>query len=219
MLVFAYGTLMYGLAAHGLLAGSVFAGRGWVEGRLYICDGYPLLVAGEDGRVWGELYHVSGEAVPRIDHYEGADIPSSPWRPLRVDVNVDGVRVRARAYGLKSVKEARHLCDELRDVDADDYRVVVGGGPPRWLVAVPEYEAGPPGITLGVGRGSLRGYSWLGDCFSPDGYEEVNIYDVLADRSELEEWARESGCRLGGVRVEYNGVEVYPYALLARDEE
>ncbi len=214
--MFAYGTLMYGLSAHGLLAGSRFAGRGWVEGRLYICDGYPLLVVGGGGRVWGELYRVPGEALPRIDHYEGADVPDSPWRPIRVEVHVDGVSVRARAYGLRSAGDAERLCSELVEAGASDYRVVVGGGPPRWLVAVPEYEASPPGITLGVEAGALRGYSWLDTCFSPDGYEDVNVYDVVVGEGELREWAEELGCKLGGVRVEARGDgEVYPYAPLS----
>ncbi len=96
-LLFVYGTLMYGLSAHELLVGSDFAGRGYVRGSLYLCDGYPLLVLDGEGVVWGELYHVDAARLSHIDHYEGADT-GSPWSRVRVEVVIDDVHVWAYAY-------------------------------------------------------------------------------------------------------------------------
>jgi len=216
MLLFVYGTLMYGMPAHGLLVGSVFAGRGVLRARLYLCDGYPLAVLGEEGVVWGELYHVDETVVPRIDHYEGADLPGSPWRPVNVEVDVLGLRVRARAYASRSAAEAERLCGELKPLEADDYRLVAGGGPPRWLIAVPSLSPPPPGIGLASSEGVARDVYAADDCLSPGGGEaEVTLYDILAGREELDEWARGLGCSLGGVEVDAGGRRLYPLAPLA----
>ncbi len=216
MLLFVYGTLMYGMPAHGLLVGSVFAGRGVLRARLYLCDGYPLAVLGEEGATWGELYHVDETLLPRIDHYEGADLPDSPWRPLHVEVDVLGVRVRARVYASRSRREAEERCAVLTPLEAGDYRAVAGGGPPRWLIAVPSFSPPPPGIQLAAYEGVARGAYALDDCLYRDGGEaEVTVYDLLAGRGELEEWTGELGCSLGGVEVEAGRHRVYPLAPMA----
>jgi len=211
-LLFVYGTLMYGMEAHGLLVGSLFAGRGYTRGALYSCNGYPLLVLDEDGRVWGELYHVDAAQLARIDHYEGVDL-GSPWRRVRVRVFIDGVEVRAFAYGSRRV-EAERLCGRLRSLGLEDYGVVAGRRHARWLVAVPE-GLQPPGLHLGVDSGVVENLYWNGRCFEEDGGERILLYDLLASREELEEWARSLGCSLGGVEASKGGFSVYPYAPLA----
>ncbi|AEM38177.1 AIG2 family protein [Pyrolobus fumarii 1A] len=218
MLLFAYGTLMYGMPSHGLMAGARFAGRGWVKGQLFLCDGYPLLVLEGDGRVWGELYHVPAYSIARIDHYEGADLPDSPWRRVTTHVYIDGVELRATVYASPSVKFARNACDEITELQTSDYRDVVKLGPPRWLVALPMETYAPPGIILGSEQGVANGASWLGSCFAPDGSEEVTVYDVLVSHNELMEWIRSLGCSFGGLRVKTGDVEVYPVAPVHRQE-
>ena len=215
MLLFAYGTLMYGLRAHNLLVGSLFAGRGSTRGALYLCDGYPLLVAEGEGRVWGELYHVDEPSLSRIEWYEGVSSPSSPWKRLSVTVDVLGLRVDAFAYGAPSLRVAEELCSELQGpYEHGDYRLLVRGGPPRWLVATPP-GVRPPGLPLGGGVVRVEGFGVVGGCLAPAaGGVELEAHDVLARLEDLEEWAGGLGCRLGGVRGESRGFSVYPVAPL-----
>ncbi len=100
------------------------------------------------------------------------------------------------------------------ELDVDDYGVVVGRRRARWLVAVGE-GVQPPGIHLGVDTGFVDGFHWSGYCFDEDGGEDILLYDLLALREELEEWARGLGCRLSGLIVRRSGIPVYPYAPLA----
>ncbi len=216
-LLFAYGTLMYGLPGHRLLAGSVFAGRGCTRGLLYICDGYPLLVTGGESCVWGELYQVSEALLPRIDWYEGAGSPSSPWRRISVKVDVAGLLVDAMAYGLSSKDEAARLCEKLEGpVEHGDYGRVARRGPPRWLVAVPIGAEQPPGLMLGASTGRLIDATLSGYCVtsSPGSRIETTIADILAEHDVLAEWAGSLGCSLHGVEAEVEGVRVYPVAPL-----
>lgn len=63
---------MRGYALHRVLAsGSTFLGEGAVRGRLLDLGRYPGLVDG-DGRVRGEIYHLSDpELLPVLDREEG----------------------------------------------------------------------------------------------------------------------------------------------------
>jgi gamma-glutamylcyclotransferase (GGCT)/AIG2-like uncharacterized protein YtfP len=107
-LLFTYGTLRRaaGHAAHRLLADSAeLVGQGFVRGRLYSADDFPVLVPDPQGvDVVGEVYRVFAPSVAfvRLDQYEGYD-PGSPdtseFRRDRVSVALgDGRTVTAWAY-------------------------------------------------------------------------------------------------------------------------
>ena len=217
MLLFAYGTLMYGLPAHRLLVGSLFAGRGCTRGELYLCEGYPLLVAEGEGCVWGELYHVEEHVAMRIDWYEGASSPTSPWRRMSVDVDVLGVRVHAVAYGVGSRSRASKLCEHLEGpLPHGDYGLVARRGPPRWLVVVPFGAEQPPGLTLGSMSVQVQDATLEERCLAnaPGSRIEAAALDLLAEREALEEWAEGLGCKLHGVEAKLEGYPVYPVAPL-----
>jgi gamma-glutamylcyclotransferase (GGCT)/AIG2-like uncharacterized protein YtfP len=70
--VFVYGTLRRGERNHGLLAGSRrVREQAWVTGTLHETGfDYPALVLSGAGRVYGEIYAVSGETLASLDELE-----------------------------------------------------------------------------------------------------------------------------------------------------
>ena len=74
-LLFVYGTLKRGCSNHRYLAGQTFVGtaRTTPGFRLYDLGGYPGIVpyAGDQTGVVGEIWSVDGEALKRLDHFEG----------------------------------------------------------------------------------------------------------------------------------------------------
>ncbi len=132
-LLFTYGTLSRaaGHAAHRLLADSAeIVGRGWVRGRLYQGDDFPVLVADPKGaEVTGEVYRIfSPQSVfIRLDQYEGFD-PASPdtseFRRDLVPVTMsDGRALTAWAYLYQ-----RPLFD-LQPIPHGDYARFLREGP------------------------------------------------------------------------------------------
>ncbi|MFQ5521611.1 MAG: gamma-glutamylcyclotransferase [Candidatus Methylomirabilia bacterium] len=93
--LFAYGTLMRGLALHHLIAGRAeFVAVGTVEGGLLDLDGYPGAVSDSGGVIRGELYRLSSaELLAVLDREEGYD-PDSEERSLylrrRTQVHLTG---------------------------------------------------------------------------------------------------------------------------------
>ena len=66
-LIFVYGSLCSGEAAHSRLAGAGFVGEAWSRACYTLLDlgPYPGLVASGQTRVRGELYRVSAALVAR----------------------------------------------------------------------------------------------------------------------------------------------------------
>lgn len=78
MLLFVYGSLMYGFALHFYLKHAHFVGRGFIKGyTLYNLGFYPCIVHGT-GKVFGEVYEVNNKTLAAIDKVEGVDdqVPS-----------------------------------------------------------------------------------------------------------------------------------------------
>jgi len=76
VLLFVYGTLMRGEAAHELLGPTArFIGSGRTEPRFTLLDlgEYPALVDGGETAVAGELYEIDAALLPALDGYE--DVP------------------------------------------------------------------------------------------------------------------------------------------------
>lgn len=77
-LVFVYGTLMEGLAAHYLLEqeGVEKVGWGTIHGKLYDLGAYPAAIwipDHVDGVIKGELYKVPPQYLRILDRYEGVE--------------------------------------------------------------------------------------------------------------------------------------------------
>jgi gamma-glutamylcyclotransferase (GGCT)/AIG2-like uncharacterized protein YtfP len=136
-LLFTYGTLRRaaGHPAHRLLADSAeLVGHGFVRGRLYQAEDFPVLVPDPQGvEVTGEIYRVFGPpgVLIRLDQYEGFD-PASPdtseFRRDLVPVTMnDGRTVTAWAYIYQ-----RPLFD-LQPIPHGDYAKFLreNSGPPR----------------------------------------------------------------------------------------
>ena len=88
-LIFVYGSLCSGEAAHSRLAGAGFVGEAWSRARYTLLDlgPYPGLVASGQTRVRGELYRVSESLLRELDIYEGH--PHEFVRS-RIDLESDG---------------------------------------------------------------------------------------------------------------------------------
>jgi len=95
-LLFAYGTLMRGLALHHLIEGRVeFVAGGSISGRLVDLGGYPGALPGESGTIYGEVYRLpSARLLTALDSAEGPEFPRR-LTPVRLD---DGREVGAWTY-------------------------------------------------------------------------------------------------------------------------
>lgn len=124
-LLFTYGTLRRatGHAAHRLLADSAeIVGHGFVRGRLYQAEDFPVLVPDPQGvEVTGEVYRVFGPpgVLVRLDQYEGFDPASPDTSEFRRDLvqvaMTDGRTVTAWAYVYQ------HPLFNLRPIPHGDY--------------------------------------------------------------------------------------------------
>ena len=72
-LIFVYGSLCSGEAAHSRLTGAGFVGEVWSRACYTLLDlgPYPGLVASGQTRVRGEIYRVSEPLLRELDLYEG----------------------------------------------------------------------------------------------------------------------------------------------------
>lgn len=103
--LFAYGTLMSGLARRPLLgAGAVLEGRGRIRGSLYDFGEYPGVVLEGAGWVSGQLYRIPDSAdrllaLDRAEGYDPADEAQSLFVRRRVAVLIgDGSTREAWVY-------------------------------------------------------------------------------------------------------------------------
>jgi len=100
-LLFVYGTLRPRCASaetSPLVHGLPPAGSATIDGTLHDLGDYPGLVSG-DGIVHGDLLWVSGEALRRLDLYEGCDEPDPLFRRDAAIVRrADGAEVVAWVY-------------------------------------------------------------------------------------------------------------------------
>ena len=104
--VFVYGSLRQGeindlaeAAARRACAAPVWVGTGHVAGRLYDLGDYPPLVAGEPGRVRGDVYAVDEDLLAVMDEIEEY-APGSDSLYLReaVEVEVEGRLLACHYY-------------------------------------------------------------------------------------------------------------------------
>jgi gamma-glutamylcyclotransferase (GGCT)/AIG2-like uncharacterized protein YtfP len=84
--VFFYGTLRTGFnrtTRAGIDAFLKFAGRGWINGKLFDLGIYPAAVPASDARVWGEVFEITDPPVvlAALDRIEGHR-PAEPERSL-----------------------------------------------------------------------------------------------------------------------------------------
>jgi gamma-glutamylcyclotransferase (GGCT)/AIG2-like uncharacterized protein YtfP len=106
-LVFFYGTLMAGFDRRrraGIDDRLTYIGRGSIQGALFDVGLYPAAVAAPDGRIWGEVYQMTGSdtvlaALDEIEGYTPADPDRSLYTRSQTDVVLpDGSAARAWVY-------------------------------------------------------------------------------------------------------------------------
>ena len=90
--VFFYGTLRTGFnrtTRAGVDAFLKFAGRGWINGKLFDLGIYPAAVPASDARVWGEVFEITDPptVLAALDRIEGHR-PAEPERSLYNRVRV-----------------------------------------------------------------------------------------------------------------------------------
>ena len=90
--IFFYGTLRTGFnrtTRAGIDAFLTFAGRGWINGKLFDLGIYPAAVPASDARVRGEIFEMTDESkvLAALDRIEGYR-PSEPERSLYMRVRV-----------------------------------------------------------------------------------------------------------------------------------
>jgi len=91
MLVFVYGTLRKNEFYHDeyLNGAELVAEQAYVFGELWDTGlGYPALVLGGQGRVYGELYRINPEILRRLDELEDYHGPGGPNEYERIELNV-----------------------------------------------------------------------------------------------------------------------------------
>src|SRR4029450_2666750 len=98
--VFFYGTLRTGFnrtTRAGIDAFLKFAGRGWINGKLFDLGIYPAAVPASDARGWGEVFEITvppvGVAAPHgVEGNGPADPESSLYNRVRVSATLDDGR-------------------------------------------------------------------------------------------------------------------------------
>ena len=98
--VFFYGTLRTGFnrtTGAGIDAFLKFAGRGWINGKLFDLGIYPAAVPATDARVRGEVFEMADApkvlaALDRIEGYQAAEPERSLYTRVRVSATLDDGR-------------------------------------------------------------------------------------------------------------------------------
>ena len=120
--VFFYGTLRTGFnrtTRAGVDAFLKFAGRGWINGKLFDLGIYPAAVPATDARVWGEVFEITDPptvlaALDRIEGHRPAEPERSLYNRVRV-VRHAGRRPHRRCVGVFLQRAARtRAADYLR---------------------------------------------------------------------------------------------------------
>ena len=95
--VFFYGTLRTGFnrtTRAGIDALLTFAGRAWINAKLFDLGIYPAAVPASDGRVWGEVFEITDPpavlaALDRIEGHRPAEPERSLYNRVRVAATLD----------------------------------------------------------------------------------------------------------------------------------
>jgi gamma-glutamylcyclotransferase (GGCT)/AIG2-like uncharacterized protein YtfP len=98
--VFFYGTLRTGFnrtTRAGIDEFLKFAGRAWINGKLFDLGIYPAAVPATDGRVWGEVFEMVDAqkvltALDRIEGHRPAEPERSLYNRVRVSATLDDGR-------------------------------------------------------------------------------------------------------------------------------
>jgi gamma-glutamylcyclotransferase (GGCT)/AIG2-like uncharacterized protein YtfP len=98
--VFFYGTLRTGFdrtTRAGIDAFLKFAGRGWINGKLFDLGIYPAAVPATDSRVWGEVFRMVDApnvlaALDRIEGYRAEEPERSLYTRTQVSATLDDGR-------------------------------------------------------------------------------------------------------------------------------
>jgi gamma-glutamylcyclotransferase (GGCT)/AIG2-like uncharacterized protein YtfP len=98
--VFFYGTLRTGFnrtTRAGIDEFLKFAGRAWINGKLFDLGIYPAAVPATDGRVWGEVFEMVDAqkvltALDRIEGHRPAEPERSLYNRVRVVATLDDGR-------------------------------------------------------------------------------------------------------------------------------
>jgi hypothetical protein len=197
----AFGDLKYGGRLHGLMAGSVFAGSGIVEGVCIVDCGVALGSRCRDGRSVAELYYVEG------------------WRLHEIDRSLEGYGARRAtvrvSHGRFAVHAEAHLAEDCRQVGE---RV----GWARILLLLPPLQP-PPAQPMAVYRVEVDGLepcpSGYAFCPSGRGSVEAAAADMYVEMGRVEEWAKGLGAKLGYIvgRMKPQGFTVLLHAPIAAE--
>ncbi|MBA4496270.1 gamma-glutamylcyclotransferase [Paenactinomyces guangxiensis] len=100
--LFVYGSLRKGMKYSHYLKGAALVGRtAWIRGELYDTgEGYPGLIQGK-GKVYGEIYHIDGRQLKKIDaleDYFGPDHHLNLYERITTEVYTPGGAVQALVY-------------------------------------------------------------------------------------------------------------------------
>ena len=95
--IFFYGTLRTGFnrtTRAGIDDLLTFAGRAWIQGKLFDLGIYPAAVPATDARVWGEVFEISDPprvlaALDRIEGHRPAEPERSLYNRVRVTATLD----------------------------------------------------------------------------------------------------------------------------------
>ena len=102
MQLFVYGSLLRGMSLSSYMEDTKFIGPAYVKADLFYLGFYPGIIQGNQ-RVYGELYEVREDQLPKIDEVEDyieLDNEKSAYlrRPLDAYLFSDGKKVKAAAY-------------------------------------------------------------------------------------------------------------------------
>ncbi len=178
LLYAAVGSLAYGGSLHALMAGSVFAGAGYVDSAtLTRCGNVVLMARRRGSRVWAELYYVEASLLRRID----AELSAYGAVRKTVTVKVNGFNLMAETHqaGCETVEQGEAI---------SPYR--------RLLLALPA-GVPPPIQPLAAFTAIVEGVKHCGNVFCvEEGVEtEAAIADIYISPERLEEWFNSLGAR------------------------
>ncbi|GAB7386973.1 gamma-glutamylcyclotransferase [Bacillaceae bacterium] len=200
--VFVYGTLRSHQANYGFLRkAEPVAAQCWAAGTLYDTGfGYPAMVPGEGGRVYGEMYLVNEKQLRQLDDLEGyeGEGGDNEYERIRLTVHTDKGSWKAFAY----VYSPERVQEEKR-IDFGDWKCHVLLARPSFLYfaygsCMDDERIRNAGMGEAfqevVGRGVLRGYSLCftqkaadggrADIVEVGGYVEGKVYRIRRDALE-----------------------------------
>jgi gamma-glutamylcyclotransferase (GGCT)/AIG2-like uncharacterized protein YtfP len=114
MQLFVYGGLLKGMTLSPFIEGSEYLGPAFIKAELYFLGQFPGIIEG-NGIVFGELYEVSEEMIPKVDkieHYHVDDPGHSSYirKELEVTCLPNKEKLKADAYFYnRSVDGQEHI--------------------------------------------------------------------------------------------------------------